>query len=216
MTNDIDQQPVLDALYLIPWPQTIWSESDRIASSTPLPLSDSGTSVAQAWADELAESGINLIYSSDEQTSLETAEIIAKKCGRKSKILAELKEVDAGLWDGLTTEELKRRYPKIFKKWLTDPSSVCPPEGEEIYEVYLRLKGALEWIIWKQAAHRVAIVLGPLAFGLIRCMIDSVEPDKMRSLIQDKPVRYFTVGALAEWGITVSATGSDTSSMPKS
>ena len=146
---------------------------------------------------------------------METADIIAKKFGRKSKILAKLKEVDAGLWDGLTTEELKRRYPKIFKKWLTDPSSVCPPEGEEIQEAYLRLKDVMEWIIWKQAAHRIAIVLGPLAFGLIRCMIDSVEPDKMRSLMQDKPVRYLMVGSLAEWGITVSATEPDSAGMPK-
>lgn len=215
MTNDIDQQPVLDALYLIPWPQTIWSESDRIASSTPLPLSDSGKEVAHAWAEELAESGINLVYSSDEQTSLETVEIITRKCGRKTKTITELKEVDAGLWDGLTTEELKRRYPKIFKKWLADPSSVCPPEGEEIQEAYLRLKGAMEWMILKQAAHRIAIVLGPLAYGLIRCMIDSVEPDKIRSLMQDKPVRYFAVGSLAEWGITVSATESDPSGVPK-
>lgn len=215
MTNDIDQQPALDALYLIPWPQTIWSESDRMASRTPLPLSDSGKEVAKAWAEELAESGINLVYSSDEQTSLETAEIIAKKCGRKCKVLAELTEVDAGLWDGLTTDELKRRYPKIFKKWLTDPSSVCPPEGEEIQEAYLRLKGVMEWIIWKQPAHRIAIILGPLAYGLIRCMIDSEEPDKIRSLIQDKPVRYFAVGSLAEWGITVAATESDSSGVSK-
>ena len=157
----------------------------------------------------------NLVYSSNEQTSLETAEIITKKCGRKNKILAELKEVDAGLWDGLTTEELKRRYPKIFKKWLADPSSVCPPEGEEFQEAYLRLKGAMEWIIWRQAAHRIAIVLGPLAYGLIRCMIDSVEPDKIRSIIQNKPVRYFAVGSLAEWGIAVSATESDSSGVTK-
>jgi len=203
--KEISQVPVLDALYLIPWPQTAWSEADRIASRTPMPLSDAGQNSANVWATELAESGVNVIFTSNEQTSLETAEIIAGHNRIKRKSLDDLKEVDAGLWDGLTSVELKRRYPKIFKKWQSDPSSVCPPEGEDLKDAYQRLKGALEWIIWKQAAHRVAVVVGPYAFGLMRCMVESIEPDQMRTLIQDQPAHYFNVGALAEWGVIVVA-----------
>lgn len=212
--NEIEQEPLLDALYLIPWPATSWSESDRIASRTPLPLSDAGQSTANLWAKELADSAIHTIYTSDEQTSLETAKIITAQNRIKCKTVPELVEVDAGLWDGLTSVELKRRYPKIFKKWQSDPSSVCPPEGEEQKEAYHRLKGALEWITWKQAAVRVAIVVGPNAFGLIRCMIESIEPEKMRTMIQDHPAHYFNVGSLADWGVTVAAgdTSSDVSS----
>lgn len=212
--NEIEQEPLLDALYLIPWPETSWSESDRIASRTPLPLSDAGQNTANHWAKELAESGINVIYTSDEQTSLETAKIIAAQSRIKHKTNPELVEVDAGLWDGLTSGELKRRYPKIFKKWLSDPSSVCPPEGEELKEAYQRLKDVLDWVVCKQAAYRVAIVVGPHAFGLIRCMIESIEPDKLRTMIQDHPARYFNVGILAEWGVTVAASDSEPSVVP--
>lgn len=211
--NEIEHDPILDALYLIPWPQTSWSEADRIASRTPMPLSDAGQNTANLWAKELAESGVNVIFTSNEQTSLETAEIISGQGNIKRKTIPELQEVDAGLWDGLTSVELKRRYPKIFKKWQSDPSSVCPPEGEDLKEAFQRLKGALEWITWKQAAFRVAVVVGPYAFGLIRCMVESIEPDKMRTMIQDHPAHYFNVGTLSEWGVTVVAgeAGSDIS-----
>lgn len=180
----------MNTLVLIPWAETTWSAAGRIAGRTPLPLTDAGRSQARAWADQMVSLRIDVVYSSDEQTSVETARIVAARTGAQRKTVAELTEVSVGLWNGLTTEELKRRYPKSFKKWRSDPSSVCPPEGEDTEEAYQRVRRVLENLTRKSEGSCVGVVLGPLAFALARCWIESVELAKAHTMARDEPLCY--------------------------
>ena len=183
------------SLTLISWAQTQWKADGRLAGRTPLPLTEEGRQQAHGWAEELSSVQPRIVYSSEEQTSRELAAIIAERTGASVKTIAALAEVDAGLWDGLTEEELKRRYPKIHKKWQSDPSSVCPPEGEGMEDAYERLRAPLEKLIRKHDAHTVAVVLGPLAFALARCWLESADITCVRALMSDQPLCYdFTRG----------------------
>ena len=180
----------MSLLVLIPWPQTAWSEAGRIAGHTPVPLNDAGRNRALAWGKELAGFGLSTVYSGDEPASTETARIIAKPCRARRKTLPDLAEVDAGLWDGLTSEELKRRYPKTFKRWWEDPSAVSPPEGEDLAAACQRLREAVAKVTDKRGNHPVALVLGPLAFAVTRCVLEAGELSEVRSLMHDEPLRY--------------------------
>lgn len=184
----------MSSLVLIPWAETVWSAAGRIATRTPLPLTHAGQNQARTWADSMASSGLSVVYSSNERTSVETARIVADRTGAPHKTIPELSEVGAGLWDGLTTEELRRRYSKIFKKWCDDPSSVCPPEGEDVEDAFERLQQPLERLTRKQGDRCMAVVLGPLAFALARCWIESVELAKTRSMRHHEPLTYQLVG----------------------
>lgn len=177
-------------LILIPWAETTWKAAGRLAGRTPLPLTDAGRDEVRAWAERIVELRPAIVLGSEERASVETAEIIAEKSGAPRKKLAELAEVDMGLWDGLTSDELKRRYPKIYKKWLQDPSSVSPPESEALMDASERLQVALDRIMRKYDDRCVAVILGPLAFALVRCWIESIEVDELRSLAGDRPLRY--------------------------
>jgi broad specificity phosphatase PhoE len=180
----------MGSLFLIPWAETTWSAAGRVGGRAPLPLSQAGREQADAWSDEIAAAQIEAVHSSAERTSAETARIVAARTGAAHRTVAALAEIDLGLWDGLTTDELKRRYPKIFKRWCSDPTSVCPPEGEEVSHAYARLKQPLEKLVRRQGDWRIAVVLGPLAFGLARCWLESVELSQVRSLTHNGPIRY--------------------------
>lgn len=180
----------MGSLVLIPWPETAWSAAGRIAGRTPLALTDQGKAQAAFWAEGLAPQGLDAVLCSDEQTSRETAGIVADRCNTGHKTVESLAEVDCGLWDGLTVDELKRRYPKIFKRWLSDPSSVCPPEGEDLAGAFTRIKTSIEQIVRKQRTRNIALVLGPLVFGLARCVVENVDPPAVRSMMYDQPLRY--------------------------
>ena len=169
---------------------TRWSEAGRIASRTPLPLSETGRDQARSWAEDLARGGLSMVYSSKELVSVETARIVADRAGAKRKTLPQLAEVDAGLWDGLTNEELERRHAKIFKRWCDDPASVRPPGGEDVAEAFDRLREPVERVTRKKVDRSVGMVLGPLAFALVRCMIESEEPARVRAMMHDGPLRY--------------------------
>lgn len=180
----------MNTLVLIPWAETTWSAAGRVAGRTPLPLTETGRAEVKAWADAMATRQLAAVYSSDEQTSIHTARIVAERAGVPLKVVAELSEVDAGLWNGLTTEELKRRYAKTFKKWCSDPSSVCPPEGEDLEDAYRRLQKALEDVSRKSEGNCVGVVLGPLAYALTRCRLESAELSKAHSLVHREPLCY--------------------------
>ena len=183
----------MNTLVLIPWAETTWSAAGRVAGRTPLPLTRTGQAEVKAWARALATGQFAAVYSSDEQTSIHTATVVAERSGVPLKVVPELSEVDAGLWNGLTTEELKHRYAKTFKKWCSDPSSVCPPQGESIEDAYKRLQKTLEDVLRKSKGTCVGVVLGPLACALVRCRLESVEPSKVHSLVQRAPLRYRSV-----------------------
>ena len=180
----------MSLLVLIPWPQTAWSDAGRITGRTPVPLNEAGRNRALAWGQELAGFGLRTIYSGDEPASTETARIIAKSSRARRKTLPGLAEVDAGLWDGLTSDELKRRYPKTFKRWWEDPAAVSPPEGEDLTAACRRLGEALAKVTDKRASHPVALVLGPLAFAVTRCVLEAGELPEVRSLMHDEPLCY--------------------------
>ena len=178
------------SLVLIPWAETAWKAAGRLAGRTSLPLTEGGRDEVRGWSAMLAEPKLSTVYASSEQAAVEVAEIVAEKTGASRKTVADLAEVDVGLWDGLTAEELKRRYPKIYKKWHSDPASVSPPEGEALTDAFARLRQALEKLMRKQDDRCVAVVLGPLAFALVRCWAESVELTELRSMTHDSPLRY--------------------------
>lgn len=67
-----------------------------------------------------------VLFSSPLKRCLETCEIIYPDA--KPIIVDELSEINFGLWEGKTADELKDN--EDFNKWLSGDNSVKPPEGE--------------------------------------------------------------------------------------
>lgn len=138
----------------------------------------------------MAQEGLSKVYHSPEQTSKEVAAQIAACTGATQKVLPALAEVGMGLWEGLTPQEMKHRYPKLLKAWLTDPTRVCAPEGEELEEASERLRSPMEKICRKCGDGLVAVVLGSTAFGLIRCLLEGASISETWARRHDEPLRY--------------------------
>lgn len=67
-----------------------------------------------------------VLFSSPLKRCLQTCEIIYP--GKEPIVVDELSEINFGLWEGKTAEELKENL--TFNKWLSGDNSVKPPEGE--------------------------------------------------------------------------------------
>ena len=70
------------------------------------------------------------IYSSDLARCLATAEIVAEGTGLAVTPDARLREIDTGLWEGLTQEEAFRAYPREFEEREADVTGYPFPGGE--------------------------------------------------------------------------------------
>ena len=86
---------------------------------------------------------IDCVLSSDLSRCLAVARPVATKLNKSLYVLAELRELDFGEWEGLTFGEIAERYPEEQAKWLDDPYQVGPPGGETLQQMQERIRQAL-------------------------------------------------------------------------
>lgn len=60
-----------------------------------------------------------------------------------------IKEINFGIFTGLTYEELVENYPDESKLWIDDPNTYEVPDGENLNMVYDRIENFLEYAIEK-------------------------------------------------------------------
>lgn len=90
--------------------QSEWNLSGRWQGQTDPPLTDLGRQQARSAARSLGT--VDAIWASDLQRAAETAAIISEELGVGPVVLdADLRERDAGEWQGLTRKEIDAQYP---------------------------------------------------------------------------------------------------------
>jgi alpha-ribazole phosphatase len=137
-------------LILIRHGETEWNASLRYMGQNAVPLNERGRAQARAAADRLARHGAAALYTSDLPRAAETAAILGERLGLAPRPTPELREIDVGQWEGLTPEELYRRYPDHMKEYDRDPARTVRLGGESYAELQARALGALTAL---QAAH---------------------------------------------------------------
>jgi len=91
----------------------------QIGSATDLPLTSFGRTQAAEMASYLKKAKIHLekIFSGPLKRQLQTAEIISEKLEVNVEITDALSEIDYGLWEGKTSLEILKKWPKEYQKW---------------------------------------------------------------------------------------------------
>ena len=90
---------------------------------------------------------VDTVLSSDLKRSWQTAKVIF---GNKTcKIIKNpnLREINFGKWEGFTYNQILKRYPSAYKRWLENPFSVDIPFGEKLPHFIRRIKNELKKII---------------------------------------------------------------------
>jgi broad specificity phosphatase PhoE len=106
-------------------------------------------------AEQLAGDGVAAIYSSDLRRAAETARIVADRLGLAVTEKPELREIDVGSWSGLTTEEVRSRFPEAFERWR---AGELGHDGETREELALRVVPTVEAIARAHAGDTVLVV----------------------------------------------------------
>lgn len=154
---------------------TDYDVQQRIQGSLDIPLNEQGVEEARQTAEKLRGMGLEAIYAPASQPSLETTEIIAEILDIKRKKLDKLQNLDQGLWQGMLVKDVKRKQPRVYKRWQEQPESVCPPEGEMLGEADERVRSAVVKIMKRRKEGPVGLVLPEPLFSLARRFITHCE-----------------------------------------
>ena len=154
---------------------TDFDDQNRIQGALELPLNDRGRQQVEGLIEQLREFPLEVIYSSDAEPALSTAQTLGNELGVTVKQLEGLENLDHGLWEGLQVDDIRHKYPKVFRQWQESPETICPPEGETIFDALDRVRKALRKPLKKKDCFAV-VLPEPLA-TLVSCQLQNRKPE---------------------------------------
>ncbi len=135
--------------------ETDWNRERRAQGQADIPLNHLGLRQAEEAARRLEPVAIDAVYSSDLVRARVTAEAIAARHGLEVRLDPRLREIDQGCWQGLTGEEIRRRWPAL---WGEARHHRARPGGESPGEVRRRALEALGDIVRAHPTGTVVVV----------------------------------------------------------
>lgn len=118
-----------------------------------------GVEQMRRLARTLAGKPVAAVYSSDLIRSVKGAEIIAEGLGLSYTPLRELRERSVGVWEGLTAEEIKARFPADYTLWRADLLNYCPHDGECLQDVRERVLPVYKRLVAAHPGQEIAMLL---------------------------------------------------------
>ncbi len=108
------------------------------------PLSQRGWEQSRKLWDYLCDKQITAIYVSRYQRTGQTIEYVAKQVGIMPIVDDRLNELDSGVLDPMSDEEIQEKYPEFWKAYLERTADFRFPGGETGEEACRRIAGFLE------------------------------------------------------------------------
>jgi broad specificity phosphatase PhoE len=152
---------------LIPAAPTPWDVEQRLGGNPMLPLSTDGEIALRKQLQDMTQE-VDAIYTFIGNLACEqAAKLVAQRFKIRVRNSDLLEPVSMGLWQGLTRDELRFRFPTVFQQWEENPLSVNPPEGESLESAAERLKEGVAKILKRNRGTTVALVLRPISLQIV-------------------------------------------------
>ena len=200
---------MVTVLYLIRHGETEGAETRRYKGSIDVPLSKNGIRQIERVSDYIVEtvqrghgkkekfhvspspdlpvtgSMLTAVYCSHLSRAVKSAELIAKPYCLEPVIVPALRERNFGIWEGMSFDEIKEKYPEEFTAWAGNPLEFSPMEGESTVEVKDRVINAMNTIIKHHGGEHIAIVSHGGVIRVILCDILGVPLENIFRFEQD-------------------------------
>jgi probable phosphoglycerate mutase len=145
-------------LYVVRHGATDWNQSGRIQGHMDIPLNETGRAQSRLASIRLAVLRATALYSSDLLRAYETAQIIGRATGLEVVQTPGLREINFGVWQGLSSLQIRERDPDVYAARRTNPYDVAPAGAETWRHFYDRAMQAVRDILVTTAAQRVIVV----------------------------------------------------------
>ncbi len=156
---------------------TDFDEQHRLIGSLDLPLNSRGEAQLATLIERLKSLSKppDAIVCGTVQPAKGTAAAIAEAFDLTVRESEEFANLNLGLWQSSTIEDIGRRMSRIFHQWQEAPETVCPSEGEPWEVAVARVQRALKKPLRKFDALLI-VASEPLA-SLVSSLLTGEPPD---------------------------------------
>ncbi len=145
-------------IHLIRHGQVAGHDRPRYNGQSDVALTDLGIAQYHRLRERLAGTAISACYTSDLSRCVIGAEIICGQFGVQPVRRSQLRELNIGIWEGLTWDEITERWPEEWRARLADPTNYRVPEGENLLDVEARVMPVMAEILDKNRGGEVLVV----------------------------------------------------------
>lgn len=142
--------------------ETPWNAERRIQGHTDIALDPEGVHQAELAARWLAAAGPSrpdVLYSSDLLRARMTAERLSARLELPVRLVPEMRERRYGLFEGLTYDEARQRYPEDYAAFEhRHPDYAFPAGGESLTTFSARIIACLTSLAKRHVGQTVALV----------------------------------------------------------
>jgi broad specificity phosphatase PhoE len=131
-------------LFLVRHGETEWNKLGRFQGQNDNSLNELGLAQARDTARAALSWKPAALYSSPLYRTMQVAEEISRLVGLSVIPDPRLKELDLGELEGVTGEEMRTGWPKVYQTWRNDPQTVMMPGGESLVQLQERIWQALQ------------------------------------------------------------------------
>ena len=145
-------------IHLIRHGQVAGYDQRRYNGQADVALTDVGVEQYHLLKDRLAETNISACYTSDLSRCKIGADIICGERSIKPTARRELRELNIGIWEGITWQEITERWPEKWQARLADLVNYRVPQGENLLDVEARVMPVIAEIIERHKGQEILVV----------------------------------------------------------
>ncbi|MDA8428798.1 MAG: alpha-ribazole phosphatase [Geobacteraceae bacterium] len=145
-------------IHLIRHGQVVGYDQKRYNGQYDVALTDLGIEQYHRLKERLADAPISACYTSDLTRCTTGADIICQQFGIEPVRRRELRELNIGIWEGLTWQEIRTTWPDEWQARLADLVHHRVPQGENILDVNARLMPVIHEIVERHQGQEVLVV----------------------------------------------------------
>jgi 2,3-bisphosphoglycerate-dependent phosphoglycerate mutase len=138
--------------------ETKWNLSFRLMGQLDSPLTKRGVAQGNAIAGRLLKEKFSSLYSSDLGRAYHTSEIISKATRKEIIVEKDLREMNMGIYQGHTREEMQIKYPFEMRQFEKFGQFYTLPNAENIVEKTERVKRVMNKIALRHIGEKVVVV----------------------------------------------------------
>lgn len=167
-------------IYVVRHGQSMGNLKDLFLGHTDLDLTELGYEQAELTARHLDGIRADAIYSSDLLRAFHTAECTARRKGLPVIPEPGLREIHAGVWEGVVFAQIAQSHPEAFEVWRTDFGNSYCPGGESVAELRQRITSTVEAIAKRHPGQTVFLFSHAVAIRTLAAAWAGLLADEMQ------------------------------------
>ncbi len=145
-------------IHLIRHGQVAGHDQPRYNGQADVALTEQGIAQYHSLAKRLADRPVCACYTSDLSRCVKGAEIICARFDIQPVHCSQLRELNIGIWEGLTWDEINQRWPDEWQARLADLVNYRVPGGENLLDMQARVMPLMTEIVEQHRGEELVVV----------------------------------------------------------